>query len=213
MRAATARAGVAGVMLLVAAGCHKPAAGTRRDTGTTAQAQPAGAAAPRPGSTPRFGLGHPATAADIAAWDIDVMPDGRGLPEGRGTVAEGRALFASQCMQCHGANGEGGQAEALVGREPRAGFPFGRKPGLKQTVGNYWPYATTLYDYIHRAMPSAVPGSLAPDEVYSLVAYILFLNEIVPEDAVIDRRTLPKVAMPARDRFVRDDRRGGAEVR
>jgi cytochrome c len=199
--------GLAGVSLLVASGCRRPEA---RASQAPASAVAAARSADLP---PRFGLGNPATPAQIAAWDIDVRPDGRGLPEGRGTVPQGRALYAQQCMQCHGAKGEGGEAEALVGREPREGFPFGRQPGLKQTVGNYWPYATTLYDYIHRAMPSAVPGSLEPDEVYSLVAFILFLNEIVPEDAVMDRRTLPLVVMPARDRFVRDDRRGGAEIR
>jgi cytochrome c len=216
MKAVRAWAGLAGVSLIVASACARPEARASRDTGAAAKSPPSGGDvrgdrfAHLP---PRFGLGRPATAEEVAAWDIDVMPDGTGLPEGRGTVEEGRALYASQCMQCHGAKGEGGEAEALVGREPRRGFPFGRKPGLMQTVGNYWPYATTLYDYINRAMPSAVPGSLEPDEVYSLVAFILFLNEIVPEDAVMDRRMLPRVVMPARDRFVRDDRRGGAEIR
>jgi S-disulfanyl-L-cysteine oxidoreductase SoxD len=162
---------------------------------------------------PKLGLGREATPAEIAAVDIDVEPDGTGLPEGSGTVARGRVLYQSQCVQCHGAEGKGADNEALAGREPREGFPFAEQPKLRQTVGNYWPYATTLYDYIHRAMPQAVPGSLPPDDVYSLVAYILYLNEVVPEDETLDRESLPRIEMPARDRFVYDDRRGGAELR
>lgn len=162
---------------------------------------------------PHFGFGREATTSEIADIDIDVEPDGTGLPDGSGTVARGRVLYQSQCVQCHGAEGKGGDNEALAGREPREGFPFAEEPKLRQTVGNYWPYATTLYDYIHRAMPQAVPGSLPPDDVYSLVAYVLYLNEIVPEDATIDRASLPRIEMPARDRFVYDDRRGGAELR
>jgi S-disulfanyl-L-cysteine oxidoreductase SoxD len=162
---------------------------------------------------PRFGFGRPASAAEIRAWDIDVRPDGIGLPPGRGTAARGATVYAAKCAACHGASGRNGPFDALVGREPRAGFPFGRDPSLVRTVGNYWPYATTLYDYIHRAMPWTLPGSLEPDEVYGLVAYLLFLNEIVPEGAVLDAATLPRIVMPAHDRFVRDNRRGGREVR
>jgi mono/diheme cytochrome c family protein len=163
----------------------------------------------------RFGFGRAATDAEVKAWDIDVMPDGTGLPPGRGTVAKGAVIYAAQCAVCHGPNGRGGQYDSLVGRDPAEGFPFGKDPALmsKRTIGNYWPYATTLYDYIYRAMPQAVPGSLTPDEVYSLVAYLLFLNGIVPSDAVMTAQTLPKVEMPARRRFVQDNRRGGPEIR
>lgn len=129
-------------------------------------------------------------------------------------MAEGALIYAEQCAVCHGAKGEGARFEALAGREP-SDFRFGRDPRLRdrRTVGNYWPYATTLYDYINRSMPQAVPGSLRPDEVYSVVAYVLFLNGLVPKDAVLDASTLPKLVMPARDRFVTDDRRGGPELR
>lgn len=176
--------------------------------------EPASSPANEP-DRPRFSFGRPATAEEIRAWDIDVSPDGTGLPPGRGTVAEGAALYAAQCIKCHGPAGRGGEFDPLVGREPSRGFPFGKDPKLleQRTIGNYWPYATTLYDYINRAMPQAVPGSLHPNEVYGLVAYLLFLNGIVPEDAVMDAQSVPKVRMPAHDRFVMDNRRGGAEIR
>jgi hypothetical protein len=161
---------------------------------------------------PSFGFGRPATRKEIAAVDIDVMPDGTGLPEGRGTVSRGRELYRNQCVQCHGEDGRGAEFEAIAGREPDDAFPFA-ETGARPTVGNYWPYATTLYDYIYRAMPQAVPGSLPPDDVYSLVAYVLFLNDLLPEDASLNRESLPAIEMPARDRFVYDDRKGGPELR
>ena len=165
------------------------------------------------GAPARFGFGRPATAAEITAWDIDVRPDGEGLPPGRGTARDGATIYERRCASCHGATGREGPSGRLVGREPREGFPFGRDPALVKTIGNYWPYATTLYDYINRAMPLNAPGSLAPDEVYSIAAYLLWRNEIIADSAVIDARTLPRVVMPARDRFVMDDRRGGPEIR
>ena len=167
-----------------------------------------------PSSTPpRFGFGRPATPEEIQAWDIAVSPDGRGLPPGRGTARQGMTVYQHQCAGCHGASGTEGPAERLVGRAPRTGFPFGRDPSLGRTIGNYWPYATTLYDYIHRAMPLNAPGSLQPDEVYSLVAYLLWRNEIVADTAVIDAQSLPRIVMPAHARFVLDNRRGGREIR
>ena len=150
----------------------------------------------------RFGIGRAATPDEIRAIDIDVMPDGRGLPPGRGTVAEGAVTYAAKCQSCHGAKGEGGSADRLVGKEPNV-----------KTIGNYWPYASTLYDYTARSMPFTQPGTLIPNEVYGLVGYLLHLNEIVAENAVMDATSLPKVQMPARDRFVKDDRTGGPRVK
>lgn len=159
------------------------------------------------------GIGRAATAEEIAAWDIDVMPDGTGLPSGRGTVPAGREVFSAKCAACHGSEGTGGVGGPLVGRIPGDEFPFALDPSVPLTIGNFWPYATTLFDYTRRAMPFDAPGSLTDDEVYSLVAYLLFLNEIVSEDAVMNAQTLPAVVMPSRDRFVEDDRRGGREIR
>ena len=162
----------------------------------------------------RHGVGRPAAPTEIAAWNIDVNPSGEGLPQGRGTAAEGARVFKAKCAACHGARGEGlTTVPALVGREPREGFPFGESLKYVRTVGNYWPYATTLYDYINRAMPATTPGSLTPDEIYAVVAWILAQNEIISPTAVIDAASLPRVRMPARDRFVPDNRHGGAEFR
>lgn len=174
---------------------------------------------PAPAAPTRFGVGRAASTAEIAAWDIDVAPDGKGLPPGSGTFAQGAAVFAGKCAVCHGPAGEGqvgtppaGQAAApkLVGRDPKEGFPFGQDPKLVKTVGNYWPYATTLFDYVRRAMPLSAPGSLTNQEVYGVVAFLLAQNEVIDRSAVMDSRTLPAVRMPARDRFVADDRKGGA---
>ena len=175
-----------------------------------AQSQPRATAgqAQRP-----LGIGRAATPDEIKKIDIDVMPDGRGLPDGKGTVAEGAKIYAAKCASCHGATGQGGSAERLVDRESGKNWDFATNAKLVKTVGNYWPYATTLYDYTNRAMPFMQPGTLTPDETYSLVAYILALNKIVPEDAVMDRTTLPAVKMPSRDRFVVDNRKGGKVVK
>jgi len=163
-----------------------------------------------------YGFGRAATPAEIAKIDIDAGPDGVGLPAGRGTAVLGAPIFAAKCSACHGPKGEGTPvAAALVGRVPGDSFNFADAQGGRRdrTVGNWWPYATTLYDYIHRAMPFDHPGSLAPDEVYSLVAFILVRNDIITDDAVIDATTLPAVRMPAHDRFVRDDRETSTRVR
>jgi cytochrome c len=172
--------------------------------------------AARPGAqtpSPPLGIGRPATTQDIRGLDIDVTPDGRGLPVGRGAAAQGAAVYAAKCASCHGAKGAGGSAERLAGRAPADRFSFAIDASLVRTIGSYWPYATTLYDYTARAMPFQQPGSLTPDETYGLVAYLLFLNDVIAEDAVMDQSSLPKVRMPARDRFVPDNRRGGQEVK
>jgi cytochrome c len=155
---------------------------------------------------PTFGIGRPATSAEIAALDIDVGPDGAGLPPGRGTAAGGAPLYAARCAGCHGKTGKEGPNDILVGRLPGDVFPFARDPRAPKTIGSYWPYATTVFDYIRRAMPPDAPGSLTDDEVYNLVAYLLSLNELIPADAVIDAASLPMVKMPAHDHFVPDTR-------
>lgn len=166
---------------------------------------------PTPVTSARFAdIGRPATAAEIRAWNVDVNASGVGLPAGRGTVAEGARVYAAQCASCHGARGEGiAPFPRLVGRDS-SNFGFGRDPKLVKTVGNYWPYATTLFDYVNRAMPFGAPGTLTANEVYGVVAWLLSENGVVAATAIMDARTLPAVRMPARDRFVPDDRRGGA---
>jgi mono/diheme cytochrome c family protein len=155
----------------------------------------------------RFSFGFEASEERIGLWDIDVKPDGEGLPPGSGTVAEGEVVYGTYCSGCHGLTGVEGPYDILVGTNPWDEWPGSR------TVGGYWPYATTLYDYIRRAMPQLTPGVLTADETYGVIAYLLYMNDLVPEDAVMNAETLPDVEMPARDRFVIDDRRGGSEVR
>ena len=175
--------------------------------GQAAQTQTDPSQVPAQQAPARFGFGSPAPADRVAAWDIDVRPDGVGLPPGSGSVAAGAVVYRQRCASCHGANGMGGRADALVGTEPWGEWP------INPTVGNYWPFATTLYDYIVRAMPLDRPGSLTADETYAVIAWILARNDLIPEDAVIDASTLPGVRMPARDRFVPDDRTGGPVIR
>jgi cytochrome c len=151
--------------------------------------------------SPKFGVGRPATPEEISELGAAVGPDGAGLPEGSGNVAAGRDVFAAQCARCHGPNGEGGVGAVLVGGQGTLATP---KP-LK-TVGSFWPYATSVWDYVNRAMPFDQPGLLKPSEVYSVVAYILNLNGIVAESQVLDAKSLPQVRMPNRDGFVEDPR-------
>lgn len=148
---------------------------------------------------PIGGLGRTPSAAEIAAYDIDVGADGQGLPAGSGTALQGAAIYAVKCVACHGATGVEGPRDKLVGGKDTLASD---KP-LK-TVGSYWPYATTVYDYIHRAMPFTQPGTLTPDEVYALTAFLLYRNGIVGETDVMDRETLPKVRMPNRDGFIEE---------
>jgi len=153
------------------------------------------------GQSAKYGVGRPPTPEELKGFDISVAPDGTGLPEGSGTVAQGKDLYASKCAKCHGAQGQGGDESALVGGQGTL-----RSPKPLKTVGSYWPYATTLYDYIHRAMPFKQPGTLTPNQVYALCAHILHLNGIIAENAVMDAKSLPQVAMPNRNGFVRDPR-------
>jgi len=156
------------------------------------------------GSPGYFGYGRTPTAAEIAGWDIDVRgKDGVGLPDGKGTVDRGADVFADQCAACHGTFGEGeGRFPKLMGGE---GTFTGDRP--EPSVGSYWPFAPTLFDYINRAMPLSAPHSLSADDVYALTAYILNFNNIVPSNFVADRNSLPKVKMPNRDNFTWRDPR------
>lgn len=146
-------------------------------------------------------LGRIASDAEIAGWNIDVYPDGTGLPSGSGTVAQGERIYQSQCLACHGAKLEGGMGPALMGG---AGSLATEKP-LK-TVGSYWPYASTLFDYIRRAMPFQAPQSLSNEEVYSVAGYILHMNGLMKADATVDARSLAAVKMPNRNGFYVDNR-------
>jgi cytochrome c len=153
-------------------------------------------AAPALAQAPQFG--QPIALADIAPWDISIGPDGVGLPAGRGTAAQGEAIYAAKCQACHGEKGAGRPNDRLVGGE---GTLAPDKAPVK-TVGSYWPYATTLFDYIRRAMPFPESQSLTGDELYAVSAYILNLNGIVGANDVIDAQSLPKVRMPNRDGFI-----------
>ena len=143
-----------------------------------------------------LGIGREATSAEIAGWNSDVRPDGSGLPPGSGSVAQGEVVFGAQCSACHSASGKGGIAPALVG-----GIGSLASPHPFRTVGSYWPYATTVFDYIRRAMPFNAPHSLSDDQVYAVTAFLLHANGIIPADAVLDQHTLPQVPMPNRNGF------------
>ena len=151
--------------------------------------------------SPKYGVGRSPTEDQIRGLGAAIAPDGTGLPEGSGTAAVGREIFAAKCSKCHGEKAQGDVGPALVGGQ---GTLNTAKP-LK-TVGSYWPYATTVWDYVNRAMPFDQPGLLKPPEVYAVVAYILNLNGIVANDQVMDAKSLPKVKMPNRNGFVADPR-------
>ena len=142
-------------------------------------------------------LGASPTPAMLAAMDISIPPSGAGLPAGSGSVAQGAKVYEAKCQTCHGLKGEGKPADPLAGGIGSLGSG---KP--MRTVGSYWPYATTLFDYVRRAMPTNAPQSLSNDEVYAASAYVLFLNGIIREDQVMTAQTLPQVKMPNRDGFI-----------
>ncbi len=151
--------------------------------------------------SPTFGVGHAPNPALLQQIDIDVTPDGKGLLPGSGTAAKGKDVYTRRCETCHGPTGTEGPQEILAGGKGSLATP---KP--QKTVGSYWPYATTLWDYINRAMPFDHPSTLTPDEVYSAAAYVLFLNGVVGEQDVLNEATLPKIQMPNRNGFVTDPR-------
>jgi cytochrome c len=188
-------AGAAILALPVFAQQPRPAA-PATPAATTAAA-PATPAQPR-----RFRLGREATAAEVAAWDIDVRPDGQGLPEGRGTAAQGEEVYQAQCAACHGEFGEGaGRWPALSGGRGSLG-----KPDPKKTVGSYWPYLSTVFDYTRRAMPFGNAQSLSNDELYAVTAYILYLNDIVTDlDFELNRANFTSVRMPNEAGFREED--------
>lgn len=167
------------VVALVMAGC---AAGSRINGGARVE-------------TPN--LGRTATQAEIAAWDISVAPDGVGLPPGGGTAVKGAAVYEQKCQACHGAKGAGQPNDRLVGGQ---GTLSSKTP--VRTIGSYWPYATTVFDYVRRAMPYIQPQSLGNDEVYAVTAYLLHLNGIIGEQDEMNAQTLPKIVMPNRDNFI-----------
>ncbi|MFT5131642.1 MAG: cytochrome c [Gammaproteobacteria bacterium] len=142
-------------------------------------------------------LGQPASEEQIARWQISVMPDGTGLPEGHGDAIEGKAIYLDKCQSCHGPNGEGGSADQLANAHMQLTDEWPEK-----TIGSYWPYATTLYDFNRRSMPMQAPGSLSNDEAYAVTAYLLYLNGIISDSQILNAKSLLKVRMPNRDGFI-----------
>lgn len=168
----------------------------------------AGTIAGGPGAGKSYALGHAASDSLINAMNLDVGGDGSELPTGSGSVAQGAIVYAAQCAQCHGARGEGLPTfPKLVGRDSSAAeFQFATSAKTK-TIGNYWPYASTVFDYVKRAMPLATPGSLTDDQVYAVTAYLLAANAIIPDSTTLNAASLRAVRMPARDKFVTDNRK------
>ena len=179
----TSRSMVAGVAVAVLAACATTDGGS-----------------PAPTTGPR--LGRVATPQEVAAWDISIPPSGAGLPAGSGTAKQGEAVYVAQCQACHGPKGVGKPADPLVG-----GIGSLATANPVRTVGSFWPYATTLFDYTRRAMPATKPLSLSNDEVYAVTAYLLYLNGIIGENSEMNAKTLPQVKMPNRDGFVDMSRR------
>lgn len=201
-------AAAVGVVGMVAAAFAAPPASILQ-TQLRGLAGPLPVASSEPIRSP-LGFGRPATDGELALLDTAIPPDGRGLPAGSGSAAAGEDVYRRSCAACHGPAGEGTPAGwPLVGRNPGDAFDFNESldQEVRRTVGNYWPYATTLFDYTRRAMPMDRPGSLSAAEVYAVTAWMLWRNGIVGVDEVLDAATLPQVRMPAAGRFVPDDRR------
>ncbi|SEA36334.1 c-type cytochrome [Pedobacter hartonius] len=186
----------------------------------------------------RFGFGRAAGTDEIRALDIDVRPDGRGLPAGSGSVEPGRLIYNSKCIACHGdgektespllgealflnypvknASGNGQESNKTSpqnGTSAKVKTAGGQTDSTPKTIGTYWPYATTIFDYVRRAMPYNAPGSLTDQEVYHLTAYLLYRNRIISAQTVINEKSLPKIVMPAKEKYVEDDREGGTELK
>jgi len=149
------------------------------------------------GSAQTYNLGRAPAAEEVRAWDITVDSEGKGLPAGKGTAKEGATIYTQRCASCHGPNGTGGKAKPLVGGK---GTLTATDP--VRTIGSFWPYATTVWDFINRAMPQYAEGSLSADQVYAVTAFLLFKNDIIKESDVMDAKSLPKVQMPNRDGLV-----------
>jgi S-disulfanyl-L-cysteine oxidoreductase SoxD len=173
----------------------------------------AAGALPVAAQMPTYGVGRAPTAEEVKAWDLTIPPDGRGLPPGNGTAALGKPIFAERCASCHGDKGEDPKYRLLAGRPRPLDAAhlsesidplLGGQPVL--TIGSYWQYATTLWGYIRRSQPYDAPGSLTPDQVYAVTAYLLHVNGIIGEQDVLDARSLPQIRMPNRDGFVPDAR-------
>lgn len=164
--------------------------------------------------SPTYGLGKSPSADEIRTWDIAISPEGKELPAGRGSSKEGAPLYAQKCAACHGATGSGGRAPQLIktdstaaaGKEPPCLAPCIRGANV---MAIHSPYATTIWDYINRGMPFGKEGSLKPDEVYALTAFLLYKNGIIPEDQIVDERSLPQIKMPNRDGYVLPDWKHG----
>ena len=154
--------------------------------------------------TGRYGFGSTPSQGELAKF-FAVMPDGRGLPLGSGSVEQGKAVYEQQCAACHGANLQGGIGDRLIGGRGTLVNNDPTKPPVK-TIESYWPYTTTIFDYVKRAMPLTAPNSLTDDEVYAVTAYILSEAKIIAPDAVLDAKSLPAVKMPNRDGFIPDPR-------
>lgn len=192
----SARGVLTAVLLIISTACS----GTPKDDRTTDAAG--------------YGFGKTLTPTQLAALDIDVDTTGHGLPPGQGTAGEGAAVYMQLCASCHGAKGEGIRpAPALIGRTPDAGHVFANDLQAVKTIGNYWPYATTVFDYVRRAMPLAAPGSMTAEQTYAVVAYLLRENGIITDATVMNAQSLPQVQMPARKYFVQDNRTGGPGFR
>jgi cytochrome c len=159
----------------------------------------AACATPQRANAPQPKFGEPVSAAELARWDISIPPSGAGLPAGSGTAREGLKVYEAKCQSCHGAKGAGKPADALAGG---IGSLASKTP--MRTVGSYWPYATTLFDYVRRAMPLNNPLSLSDDETYAVSAYVLFINGIIGENIAMNAQSLPQVKMPNRDGFISD---------